>query len=69
MRKTRKTRNERRRDYIANFCTGVVLLAVCFGLTMWLTLMACGAWDEPVSGYDHLETVQSWRDSDAVQNG
>jgi hypothetical protein len=64
-----KTRNERRRDRIENFCFGLVLIALCFAVTMWLTLMACKAWDEPVSGYDHLETIQSWGDSNAVQNG
>ena len=65
-----KTRNERKRDRFENFCFALVLLLLAFAMTMWLTLMACKAWvaEEPVSGYDHLATVQSWRDSDAVQN-
>ena len=66
-----KTRNERKRDFFENICFGIVLLGLCFAITMWLTLIACEALEhpaeQPITYAEHIARFGG--ESDAIQNG
>lgn len=74
MRKTRKTRNQWRRELIEKLTASAILLAVCFLLMTLLCGMACKAWvecpaEQPVDGHEYIAMVQGWGADHAIQNG
>ena len=73
MRKTRMTRNERRREQIEGIITGVVLFVFCCIVCLLLSGMFCKTWaehpaEQPVNGREYIELVQKCGADHGVQN-
>ena len=73
MRRSRKTRNQRRRDRIETIITGFVVFAMSFAVCLLLCGMFCKTWGEhpaelPVQGREYIEMVQKCGDDHVIQN-
>jgi hypothetical protein len=58
----RRTRNERRRDFIESIIFSVILVVIGFALTATMCLMMCKAWathpaEQPITYAQHMEAI------------